>query len=874
MSTAVNSPSFRASWLRSVCFAGLTALAGASAAQNSLGADSLLELSGRLDFEHRQEMAFVMRWASMLNLPLRGGDPQGYYWGLARFENGRPVYRATDNLTAQRSIHIDKVRASANLGYALDGAGVTVGVWDGGAVRATHQEFGGRVVVIDGASLSSHATHVGGTIGASGVSATAQGMMPSGSIRSFNWTNDRAEMASEAAAGLQLSNHSYGLITGWAFGGFSGSNQWHWFGDPSISATEDYRFGFYDNEARNWDIVANAAPYLLSCKSAGNDRLQGPTTITGVFWNGSAWTANGVLRDRDGAGSGFDSINGAGNSKNTLTIGAVNDLPSGWSQPSDVVMSSFSCFGPTDDGRIKPDLVANGVSLTSTYSGSDSDYASLSGTSMSSPSAAGGLGLMVEHYRETHSGADMRAATLKGLAIHTANEAGANPGPDYQFGWGLMDVKAAADVISAHSTLDTIREGLLENGQTLTFQVYSNGTAPVKATLSWNDPAAPSQPAALDPTTKLLVNDLDLRITRTGATFEPWILDPANPTAAATRGDNSRDNVEQVLATSTAAGYYTIQITHKGSLAAAQAFGLVISGISPAPAAAIRWVSAKPDVLLAGGPVYFQVMLDEPVPQGGVAVQISSSSADVVFEPIVQIPAGQQSAVFTGTSSHLAAAQTVTLFAATLAGEVSDSLELVADPNPATFTSITWNRTSMNWWEPAYCYLRLSKPAPSQGALFNISISSPNVNAPVTYFIPPGRSTGTFIVSGTQVNPLAPVVFQVSAEYQGVTRSTPDITIHNTTLRLVNTNLYRFRGGAAVSVNVQLDRVAPPGGAEVALISSHPALVPVPSSITVLGGATSRSATVFTTLPTVNTWVDITASYLGRTSVRTIEVRR
>lgn len=51
--------------------------------------------------------------------------------------------------------------------------------------------------------------------------------------------------------------------------------------------------------------------------------------------------------------------------KNTLTVGAVNDITAGYATTADVVMSSFSSWGPVDDGRIKPDIVANGVSLTS-----------------------------------------------------------------------------------------------------------------------------------------------------------------------------------------------------------------------------------------------------------------------------------------------------------------------------------------------------------------------------------------------------------------------------------------------------------------------------------------------------------------------------
>src|SRR5690606_23634167 len=64
-------------------------------------------------------------------------------------------------------------------------------------------------------------------------------------------------------------------------------------------------------------------------------------------------------------GTGFDSIGPEGSAKNNITVGAVLKVPD-YTGPSSVVMSAFSSWGPTDDGRIKPDLVAAGVSIFST----------------------------------------------------------------------------------------------------------------------------------------------------------------------------------------------------------------------------------------------------------------------------------------------------------------------------------------------------------------------------------------------------------------------------------------------------------------------------------------------------------------------------
>lgn len=118
--------------------------------------------------------------------------------------------------------------------------------------------------------------------------------------------------------------------------------------------------------------------------------------------------------------------------KNILTVGAVNDVNGGYlplQGPASVQMTGFSSYGPTDDGRIKPDLVANGWLLLSTW-GEPNYFAVIAGTSMAAPSVAGSLLLVQEHYEDMHGSDDfMRAATLKALAIHSADETGAADGP-------------------------------------------------------------------------------------------------------------------------------------------------------------------------------------------------------------------------------------------------------------------------------------------------------------------------------------------------------------------------------------------------------------------------------------------------------------
>jgi photosystem II stability/assembly factor-like uncharacterized protein len=529
------------------------------------------------------QRAAAVAEAQRRGMPVRSVLPDGRVTEVARFENGRLFYRISENLNAAQTISIDKVWPGGSAGLSLAGAGMTVGEWDGGAVRVSHQEFpGGAATQIDTPlSLSDHATHVAGTIVGRGTQPNAKGGAYQATLAAYDWNNDMNEMAAAANSGMLLSNHSYGLITGWAFGNWSGVNAWHWFGETADSL--DRYFGMYSSESREWDVVANNAPNYLIVKSAGNDRGDGPATGETYYqWNGSAWVTSTTSRPRDGGAAGYDCISHASLSKNVLTVGAVNGIAGGYLQPSQVVMSSFSGWGPTDDGRIKPDVVAKGVSVTSSVATSNTAYSTYNGTSMATPSTTGGLVLLQQHYKALRNNQNMTASQLKALVIHTADEAGAQNGPDYVFGWGLVNIRKAADVITNVGNKHALLTGNLTNGSTWTYHVNSTGSEPIRATLVWNDPAGAAAPFVLNGTTAALVRDLDIRIIRNSdqAVFSPWVLNPANRTAAATTGDNTRDNVEQVLLLNPVAGGYTVRVTHKGTLATPQAFGLVISGMS------------------------------------------------------------------------------------------------------------------------------------------------------------------------------------------------------------------------------------------------------------------------------------------------------
>jgi len=538
--------------------------------------------------DFRLQKTKALRIADSLNLPVRIESDDGWVTELMRFENGMPIYYTTNNLGGAHTISTSKVWPGGSAGLSLDGSGQVLGIWDGGGVRGTHQEMTGRVSHPDGSntSIDDHATHVAGTMIATGVVGSAQGMANQADLVSFDWNNDLSEMAVQAGSGLQASNHSYGSVAGWEYGTWAGSPAaWYWWGYTYLSGTIDYKFGFYDSKAKAWDELAENAPNYLIVKSAGNHRNDAHTGQH-YIWDGSAWVISNVVRPPDGGVTGFDCIPTAGVAKNILTVGAVEEIANGYNQPADVLMSSFSSWGPADDGRIKPDLVAKGVSVYSTESGNDSDYGTMSGTSMASPMVTGSIALLNQHYQNTHS-AIMRSATMKALLIHTADEAGTTEGPDYKFGWGLMNTESAAEVISDDAAEETlhIREMSLDEDEIIELRIWPTGNEPLKATLAWTDPAGTPTTISLNPQDLMLVNDLDMRIieVRSQSLFSPYMLDPQTPDAAATKGVNFRDNVEQIFVSSLPQAecpLYLLQIKHKGQLQnGSQDFSLIITGI-------------------------------------------------------------------------------------------------------------------------------------------------------------------------------------------------------------------------------------------------------------------------------------------------------
>ncbi|MDB4999319.1 MAG: hypothetical protein JWR76_396 [Mucilaginibacter sp.] len=502
-------------------------------------------------------------------------------------KQGFPVYLITHNNTiSAATTATNTVQPGGALGLNLSGASTLLnnklGIWDGGQVYQLHQEFGGKTITAkDAASILDHSTHVAGTMLAKGVYAPAKGMaFNAATLSSWDFNNDVSEM-STAASGLLLSNHSYGDVAGWDYN--STNSRWEWYGLPGDSV--DYNFGFYDQRVQSWDNIAYNAPYYLIVESAGNSRSSNGPVVGSTYYGYQSRTNptmvnKGVRPPGISFNDGYDIISTTGTAKNILTVGSVAGLPNGPVNRTDVAISFFSSWGPTDDGRIKPDIVGAGENVLSTGITATNAYLTLSGTSMAAPNITGSLYLLQEYYAQKNAGNFMRAATLKGLACHTAFDAG-RVGPDYIYGWGLLNMSAAAQAITDNGVKSMINEDVLQQGQSRTFNTIASGNGPLVVSISWTDPAGTITPdGVINSRTPKLVNDLDVRVSDGTTTYSPWVLNPDNPSATATTGDNIRDNIEQIyIANATPGKRYTITITHKGTLSSGgQAYSLIATG--------------------------------------------------------------------------------------------------------------------------------------------------------------------------------------------------------------------------------------------------------------------------------------------------------
>ena len=260
--------------------------------------------------------------------------------------------------------------------------------------------------------------------------------------------------------------------------------------------------------------------------------------------------------------AGYDTAALPSNSKNVLAIGATMH---------DGVIASFSSRGPTYAGRLSPHLVAPGFELQALAPGNN--YGSGSGTSGSSAIAAGAAALIQQQYREIH-GTDPGPALFKAILINSSRDLGPT-GPDYVYGFGMMDAEYAAQTVAGEREVREYKKVLSElietsiiNGETRShsFKITKKANE-LRITLVWHDPPK-----------KKLVNDLDLSVRLgNGDEIRPLTPDPDRPRRAATMKRNSRDTAEHIIVENPAAGEWEILVEGRKVPKGPQPYALVIA---------------------------------------------------------------------------------------------------------------------------------------------------------------------------------------------------------------------------------------------------------------------------------------------------------
>jgi Subtilase family/Secretion system C-terminal sorting domain len=411
---------------------------------------------------------------------------------------------------------------AATLGRNLSGKNLIVGIGDN-ADPSAHVDLAGKLIMRTDEPVDFHGTHTSGIIAGGGIlDPMYAGMAPRTHLVVNDFSNILVNSPTYVADySMPLTNNSY-------YNGLAGCP-----GEGDYNVLSYYV-----------DSQMLAYPKLLHVFAVGNDGYDSCSLYPMGF---------ATIK------SGFQT------GKNILTIGSMYNVTYSVGGPTS--------RGPTNDGRIKPELVAGGVGIISTIP--VNSYAAMSGTSMASPTVVGILALMVERYKQLHGGVYPDAALLKALVTNSAVDLG-NPGPDFTYGFGMISGRTTVEAMEQNHYFS----GSVSNNTSQQYTIPSipAGTFQLKILLYWPDaPAVPEAPVTL-------VNDLDLTVTEPGGTIHyPMILDPSagNVTNNAVEGQDHKNNIEQVLINNPGAGNYIINVNGSTVPEGPQSFYVAYEIIQP-----------------------------------------------------------------------------------------------------------------------------------------------------------------------------------------------------------------------------------------------------------------------------------------------------
>lgn len=390
-------------------------------------------------------------------------------------------------------------------GKKLDGSGITIAIGDDGNL-GDHIDFQGRILVNSSVLTSTinHSDHCCGIIcGAGNFNPTVRGQAKGALLRVYdNYDPYNLFPSIYNDDTVRVVSHSLGQTCN------SG----------------------YNANARTSDQILNTYPSLMYVHSAGNS---GPSTTQS--------SCGGI--------TGFREITGGFKAgKNVITVGNLTK--------ADVIDGSSS-RGPLPDGRIKPEISAVGNSVTSTQP--NNSFTVMTGTSMACPAVAGNVAVLMQAYKKNNN-AEAPGALIKSILMNTADDLG-NPGPDFVYGYGRVNMRKAVKVIEENKFLSgTIATGVINNHSIS----IPAGIATAKIMIYWPDKEATAGAA------KSLVNDIDAKVISADNTeFLPWVIDLSTGQDATTcatpaiTGTDSVNNIEQIQLDNPVAGNYIVKVLGK-----------------------------------------------------------------------------------------------------------------------------------------------------------------------------------------------------------------------------------------------------------------------------------------------------------------------
>jgi len=428
-------------------------------------------------------------------------------------------------------------------GKGLFGKGVTIGVGDDADV-STHIDFTGRLINRASAFPNDHGTHVMGTAAGGGLfNPLYRGMAP------------KATIVSQIFNGILFNTPSYITDHGMVL-----TNNSYYTGEQACPGNS-----VYDINSRFIDAQTLQYNQLLHIVASGND---------GSFTCGAYPPAFATIK------SGWQCA------KNVLTVGAA--------KIDDYTIAPFSSRGPVRDGRLKPELVANGWAVSSTFP--NNNYAWYFGTSMAAPQVTGALSLIYERYRLLNGGANPSGALVKAVTCNTAEDLG-NPGPDFTYGFGLLNARRAMQAIEDNRYFTGSVADNANASHTITVPA---GARRIKILLYWMDKEALPNAATS------LVNDLDMTVTGPGLSQPrlPMVLNalPDSVNRDAKPGVDHINNIEQVIIDSPQVGTFTVNIQGYDVPFGPQSYVLTYEIVNPSvtveyPYGGETWVPSAQEVI-------------------------------------------------------------------------------------------------------------------------------------------------------------------------------------------------------------------------------------------------------------------------------------